>query len=47
MVRQRLRVWQHAGVNTIRLCPAGDSLDAKLSTLARAIDLVREISNDP
>lgn len=47
MVRQRLRVWQHAGVNTVRLYPAGDSLDAKLATLARSINLVREVSNDP
>jgi F420-dependent oxidoreductase-like protein len=44
MVRQRLRVWRDAGVNTVRLYPAGDTLDARLSTLARAIDLVREIS---
>jgi F420-dependent oxidoreductase-like protein len=44
MVRDRLRVWRDAGVNTVRLYPAGDTLDARLSTLARAIELVREIS---
>jgi F420-dependent oxidoreductase-like protein len=44
MVRQRLQVWRDAGVNTVRLYPAGDTLDAKLTTLAKAIDLVREIS---
>ncbi|OBA61333.1 F420-dependent methylene-tetrahydromethanopterin reductase [Mycobacterium sp. 1100029.7] len=42
MVRARLAVWRNAGVNTVRLYPAGDSLDAKLTTLGRAIELVRE-----
>jgi F420-dependent oxidoreductase-like protein len=41
MVRQRLRDWRDAGVNTVRLYPAGKTLDEKLSTLARAIDMVR------
>jgi alkanesulfonate monooxygenase SsuD/methylene tetrahydromethanopterin reductase-like flavin-dependent oxidoreductase (luciferase family) len=45
MVRQRLRVWRDAGVTTVRLYPAGDSLDARLATLARSIEIVREISN--
>jgi len=45
MVRQRLRVWRDAGVSTVRLYPAGDTLDARLSTLARAINIVREIGN--
>ena len=44
MVRQRLRVWRDAGVTTVRLYPAGDTLDARLATLARAIEIVREIS---
>ncbi|OBF43687.1 F420-dependent methylene-tetrahydromethanopterin reductase [Mycobacterium sp. 852002-50816_SCH5313054-b] len=43
MVRSRLAVWRDAGVNTVRLYPAGDTLDAKLSTLGRAIELVREV----
>jgi F420-dependent oxidoreductase-like protein len=43
MVRARLAVWRDAGVNTVRLYPAGDTLDAKLATLGRAIELVREI----
>ncbi|KZS83142.1 F420-dependent methylene-tetrahydromethanopterin reductase [Mycobacterium persicum] len=43
MVRARLGVWRHAGVNTVRLYPAGGTLDAKLSTLGRAIELVREV----
>ncbi|MEV6902471.1 LLM class flavin-dependent oxidoreductase [Amycolatopsis sp. NPDC051372] len=43
MVRTRLRVWRDAGVDTVRLYPAGDSLDARLSTLGRALDLVRQV----
>jgi F420-dependent oxidoreductase-like protein len=46
MVRQRLCVWRDAGVTTVRLYPAGDSLAARLATLGRAIEIVREISND-
>jgi alkanesulfonate monooxygenase SsuD/methylene tetrahydromethanopterin reductase-like flavin-dependent oxidoreductase (luciferase family) len=42
MVRARLAVWRDAGVNTVRLYPAGDTLEAKLATLGRAIELVRE-----
>jgi hypothetical protein len=47
MVRQRLSVWRDAGVDTVRLYPAGDTLDARLSTLGRAIDIVRDISSSP
>lgn len=46
MVRARLRVWRAAGVDTVRLYPAGDTLDARLTTLARALDLVREVDAD-
>lgn len=45
MVRERLRVWRDAGVDTVRLYPAGDTLDERLSTLAKAIDMVREIGS--
>lgn len=41
MVRARLAVWRDAGVDTVRLYPAGETLDAKLATLGRAIELVR------
>ena len=44
MVRTRLGVWRDAGVDTVRLYPAGDTLDAKLTTLAKALDLVKDIS---
>lgn len=45
MVRDRLRVWRDAGVDTVRLYPAGHTLDARLTTLAKAIDLVGEVGN--
>ena len=41
MVRARLAVWRDAGVNTVRLYPAGDTVVDKLATLGRAIELVR------
>jgi F420-dependent oxidoreductase-like protein len=43
MVRTRLAVWRAAGVNTVRLYPAGDTLEEKLRTLGRAIELAREV----
>lgn len=44
MVRERLRVWRDAGVDTVRLYPAGESLDARLATLGRALELVRDMN---
>jgi F420-dependent oxidoreductase-like protein len=41
MVRARLRTWHQAGVDTVRLYPAGDTLASRLDTLGRGIDLVR------
>ena len=43
MVRARLRVWRDAGVDTVRLYPAGDTLDRRLATLAQAIELVKAV----
>ena len=43
MVRARLRAWREAGVDTVRLYPAGDTQTARLDTLARGIELVRAI----
>jgi len=42
-VRARLADWRDAGVTTVRLYPAGDTLDARLETLGRAVDLVRAL----
>jgi F420-dependent oxidoreductase-like protein len=47
MVRERLRVWRDSGVDTVRLYPAGDTPKARLATLARAIELVREVDGTP
>ncbi|MFD4231096.1 LLM class flavin-dependent oxidoreductase [Streptomyces sp. NPDC058545] len=44
MVRERLRVWRDAGVDTVRFYPAGETLDARLATLGRALDLVRDMN---
>ncbi|AKJ08726.1 hypothetical protein ABB07_01325 [Streptomyces incarnatus] len=43
MVRDRLRVWRAAGVDTVRPYPAGQTLRARLDTLGRAMELVREV----
>jgi F420-dependent oxidoreductase-like protein len=47
MVRERLTVWRDAGVDTVRLYPAGETLEARLATMARAIELVREVDGAP
>ncbi|MFI9384562.1 LLM class flavin-dependent oxidoreductase [Kutzneria sp. NPDC052558] len=44
MVRERLRVWRDAGVDLVRMYPAGDTLDAKLTNLSRAMDIVRHLT---
>jgi F420-dependent oxidoreductase-like protein len=46
MVRERLRVWRDAGVDTVRFYPAGETLDARLTTLGRAIELVRSVEGE-
>jgi F420-dependent oxidoreductase-like protein len=40
MVRTRLGVWRDAGIDTVRLYPAGETLEARLATLGRALDLL-------
>jgi F420-dependent oxidoreductase-like protein len=40
MVRERLRVWEQAGVTTLRVDPAGSTPGAKLDTLARLLALL-------
>jgi F420-dependent oxidoreductase-like protein len=44
MVRERVRAYRDAGVTTLRLEPAGASLDERLATLARVVGLVREVN---
>ncbi len=43
MVRQRLRIHQQAGVTSLRVDPTGETLDERLTTLARLIELVKEL----
>ena len=43
MVRARLAAWRDAGVDTVRLYPAGGTMAARLDTLARGIALVRAL----
>ena len=40
MVRDRLAVWAAAGVDTVRLYPADGTVDDRLDTLGRTLDLV-------
>jgi F420-dependent oxidoreductase-like protein len=40
MVTGRLRAWRDAGVDTVRLYPAGQTLAERLTTLGQAMDLV-------
>ena len=46
MVRERLDVWRRAGVDTVRLYPAGETLGERLDTLGRAIQLVHEVAEE-
>ncbi|MEO8953882.1 MAG: LLM class F420-dependent oxidoreductase [Ktedonobacteraceae bacterium] len=43
MVRERLRAHRHAGVNTLQVNPDGQTLDERLATLARLVELVRAL----
>ena len=43
MIRQRLARYRDAGINTLRVEPAGDTLEARLATLGRVRDLVRAL----
>ena len=42
-VRERLRTYQSAGVNTIRLQPMGQDLNEQLQVLGQAMDLIKEL----
>ncbi|MEE9254285.1 MAG: LLM class flavin-dependent oxidoreductase [Pseudomonadales bacterium] len=43
MVRDRIRAYRDAGVNTLRVGPAGRSMKERLETLGRVMDLVRDV----
>ncbi len=36
---------ERLGVDSVRLYPAGDDLDGRLTTLGRALDLVRQLGD--
>lgn len=44
MVKARMRTFRDAGVTTLRLAPAGGSLQARLATLGRAMDLLKQVN---
>ena len=43
MVRARLAVYRRAGITTIRVEPAGDTLDARLANLGRLLEMARSL----
>ena len=47
MVADRIRAYRDAGITTLRVQPEGGDLDAKLETLAKVIDLVSELNDEP
>ena len=47
MVRERLRVHKHAGVNTLQVNPDGQTLDERLTILGRLLELVKEVNVEP
>lgn len=46
MIRERLRVYQSAGVTTLRVEPDGETVDERLTTLARLRELVASLPDD-
>jgi F420-dependent oxidoreductase-like protein len=44
MVRDRIRAYKNAGVTTLRVTPEGRDLKERLTTLGRAMDLVRDVN---
>ena len=45
MVRQRIRAYRDAGITTLRVEPAGTTLDERIETLARLMDLVESVGD--
>jgi F420-dependent oxidoreductase-like protein len=44
MVRDRIRAARAVGIDVLRVYPAGHTLDERIDTLARTVELVREVS---
>lgn len=43
MVRERLAVYRRAGITTLRVDPAGSTSHSRIATLARLMELIREV----
>jgi F420-dependent oxidoreductase-like protein len=43
MIRERLALYRRAGIGTIRVEPAGDTLDARLANLGRLLELAKSL----
>jgi F420-dependent oxidoreductase-like protein len=46
-VKARIRAYRDAGVDTLRLAPTGRTLDERIATLGRVMDLVAEVDREP
>jgi F420-dependent oxidoreductase-like protein len=46
MVRQRLSAYRDAGVTTVRVDPGGATLEERLATLGRIVDLVKPVASE-
>lgn len=44
MVRDKMRAWRDAGVTTLRVYPDGETLDDRIATLGRAMDIAAELN---
>ncbi len=46
MIKQRMRAYKKAGITTLRLDPEGSSLQQRLATLGRAMDLLNSVNQE-
>jgi F420-dependent oxidoreductase-like protein len=47
MVRRRLEAYREVGITTVRVDVASDTIDGRVATLGRLLDLVRDVSRAP
>jgi|APSaa5957512535_1039671.scaffolds.fasta_scaffold113751_1 F420-dependent oxidoreductase-like protein len=46
MVKERVRVYQAVGINTLRVDPEGSNLQQRLDTLGQVVEIVAEVSKE-
>ena len=46
MVRRRLQAYERAGITSIRVDVAGDTLDERIGTLGRLLDVIHGLRDD-